>query len=86
MIRESFILAGFTLETPPIEQLGNIINLGSAHAALYFVVVQHDAKVQMLRRLSLSDKTRGDELYSFVGECVNHFTILAEEDPGYLQQ
>ena len=53
MIEARFIFAGFTLEHPPIEQLANLISLGqnpTDHAALYFVVVSHDAKVQLLRR------------------------------------
>ena len=50
MIAEGFIFSGFTVEQPPIEQLANLINLGGSQAALYFVVVQHDAKVQFLRR------------------------------------
>ena len=46
MIEARFIFAGFTLEHPPIEQLANLISLGQQnHAALYFVVVSHDAKV-----------------------------------------
>ena len=49
--------------------------------------MQHDAKVQMLRRQNLgASETQGDEIYSFLQECLNLFTILAEEDPGYLQQ
>ena len=50
MIIEKFIFTGFTTESPPIEQLASIINLGDSQAALYFVVVQHDAKVQLLKR------------------------------------
>ena len=46
MIEARFIFAGFTLEHPPIEQLANLISLGQQnHAALYFAVVSHDAKV-----------------------------------------
>ena len=59
MIEARFIFAGFTLEHPPIEQLANLISLGQTdnHAALYFVVVSHDAKVQLLRRQILTRDT-----------------------------
>ena len=51
MIADSFIFTGFTTERPPLIQLTSFVNLGSAvQAALYLVVVQHDAKVQFLRR------------------------------------
>ena len=29
--------------------------------------------------------TDGQALYNFIQECVSLFTIMAEEDPGYLQ-
>lgn len=45
IINENFIFAGFTLAQPPLEQLSSLVNLGTANAVLYFVVVQHDAKV-----------------------------------------
>lgn len=86
MIVEKFVFTGFTTESPPVEQLASIMNLGDSQAALYFVVVQHDAKVQLLKRQNLSVETRGEELFGFIQECLNLFTILAEEDPGYLQQ
>ena len=88
MIEARFIFAGFTLEHPPIEQLANLISLGqnaTDHAALYFLVVSHDAKVQLLRRQLLTIDTTQQDLYTFSSECLNLFTILAEEDPGYLQ-
>ena len=53
MIVERFIFVGFTTEHPPLEQFANIIDLGESQAAFYFIVVQHDAKVQMLRRQNL---------------------------------
>jgi len=40
----------------------------------------------MLRKLNLSATTSGSELYDYLSETANLFTILAEEDPGYLQQ
>ena len=50
IIDDSFIFTGFTTEHPPLIQLASLINLGNSQAAFYFVVVQHDAKVQFLRR------------------------------------
>ena len=58
MIEASFIFAGFTLEHPPIQQLATLISLGQAnHAALYFIVVSHDAKVKLLKRQLLTRET-----------------------------
>ena len=86
MISDSFILCGFSLAQPPIEQLGSLINLGNAQAALYFVVVQHDAKVQLLRRQDLREgETQGEDLYNFLQESLSLFTIMAEEDPAYMR-
>lgn len=85
MIKESFLFAGFSAAQPPIEQFADLINLGTAQAILYFVVVQHDAKVQMLRRQNLAVATGGEVVYNFVQECSSLFTIMLEEDPGYIQ-
>ena len=85
MINERFILSGFSLDSAPVEQLRQAISLGNAEATLYFAVVQHDAKVQMLRKLNLSTTTSGSDLYDYLSEVANLFQILAEEDPGYLQ-
>ena len=85
MINERFILSGFALDSAPVEQLRQAISLGNAEATLYFAVVQHDAKVQMLRKLNLSTTTSGSDLYDYLSEVANLFQILAEEDPGYLQ-
>ena len=86
MIKEKFIFTGFAMSQPPVEQFAEIIALGNAQATLYFVVVQHDAKVQLLRRQNLNQEdSNGEALFNFIQECVNLFTIMAEEDPGYLQ-
>ena len=45
MIKDRFIFTGFSMDRLPIEQFGEIIHLGRAAAALYFIVVSHDAKV-----------------------------------------
>lgn len=45
LIKNRFIFSGFSLSHPPLEQLAQIISLGNSQAALYFIVVQHDAKV-----------------------------------------
>ena len=45
MITEKFIFTGFSMRQLPVEQLSTLINLGTHRAALYFVVVQPDAKV-----------------------------------------
>lgn len=39
-----------------------------------------------MKRQDLSESTTGQQVYNFTNECLNLFSILAEEDPGYLQQ
>ena len=67
IISDKFIFTGFSLAQPPIEDFAHIINLGDHQAAFYFVVVQHDAKVQLMRRLNLSQAdTSAQEIFTFL--------------------
>lgn len=88
MVEEGFIFTGFTIDRPPLVQLENFINLSSsAQAALYFVVVSYEAKVQFLRRQQIFRNSTADEIadkiFTFVQECQNLYSIMLEEDPGY---
>ncbi len=39
LIRQKFYFTGFAMDSPLVEQLSNLVNLGESRAALYFVIV-----------------------------------------------
>jgi len=54
-------------------------------SALYFVYVNHENKVQLLRRLDIipteEKKVRNRQTLEFLAESKNLFELMAEEDP-----
>ncbi len=39
LIRQKLFFTGFGMDSPLVEQLSNLVNLGETRAALYFVIV-----------------------------------------------
>ena len=89
-IKSNFLVTGFTMDEPPMHQFGNLINLQASgpntKACLYFVVISHDYKVKLLKRIDLEgSQTSSEGVYNFLVDSKSLFDIMAEEDPQYAQ-
>jgi hypothetical protein len=56
-------------------------------SAVYFVFVNHENKVQLLKRLDIvpteEKKFRNRQTLEFLAESKNLFDLMAEEDPAF---
>jgi hypothetical protein len=56
-------------------------------SAVYFVFVNHENKVQLLKRLDIvpteEKKVRNRQTLEFLAESKNLFDLMAEEDPAF---
>ena len=58
-------------------------------SAVYYVFVNHENKVQLLKRLDIvpteEKKVRNRQTLEFLAESKNLFDLMAEEDPAFRQ-
>ena len=90
LIKEKFLVCGFTIDELPLPQFGQLINLQASgpntKACLYFVVVSHEFQVKMLKRVDLDgEATPSQVIFNFLQDSKTLFDIMAEEDPAYAQ-
>jgi len=72
------MLTGFDLANPPIPALETLVRLPeNCNAMLYFAVVTHEMKVQLMKKHLMSEATETAELYSFLSESKSLFDIMA---------
>lgn len=88
IIKKHFLIAGFDLTSPPVQNMAQMIKVTPpVLTAVYFVFVNHENKVQLLKRLDIvpteEKRIRNKQTLEFLAESKNLFDLMAEEDPAF---
>jgi hypothetical protein len=91
IVRKNFLIAGFNLTSPPLNDIGRMIKVEQpVLTAVYYLFVNHENKVQLLKRLDIVEgeerSVRVKLTLGFLTETKNLFDFMAAEDPGYRAQ
>lgn len=88
IVKKNFLVCGCVLTSPPIAELQQVLRVDApVYTAVYFMFVNHENKVQLLKRLDITGadekKKRVQQALEFFAECKNLFDLMAEEDPSF---
>ncbi len=88
IIQKHYLIGGFDLTSPPVQNMATMVRIEPpVMSAVYFVFVNHENKVQLLKRLDIvpteEKKFRNRQTLEFLAESKNLFDLMAEEDPAF---